>query len=140
MTPLVALLLVAQYSTLPLRTEIEGWINTLSNRGYDVFQYRGVVLRLDESMDLPVTLHAEGDHIFGALGGPNAMIIRMELMKGDRVILQCGTDDLPLLHLPADSAAMVTHMRLTATDMIYGARAESVYVYEAVRPVDPESL
>lgn len=140
MALILAMMLITQYPVLPLRTETEGWLNTLSNRGYTVFQYRGLVLRLDEPRTIPVTLQAPGDCIFGALGGPDALIIRMELMSGDRLLLQCGADDLPLIHLPADSAAMVTHVRLTATDMIHGADAESVYVYEAVLPVDPGAV
>jgi hypothetical protein len=35
---------------------------------------------------------------------------------------------------------MVSHIRLSITDMTHGATAESVFVYAVVRPVDPGAM
>lgn len=116
------------------------WLGSLANRGYTVFQYHGMLLDLNETATVPVTLQAEGEGIFGAMGGAKALIVELELLSGDEILYRCGTDDLPMFHLTADSARMVSHIRLSITDMTHGATAESVFVYAVVRPVDPGAM
>ncbi len=140
MTGLLCALLLLQFPSWSLRGETAGWLASLANRGYTVFQYHGLLLSLNRPQLIPVTLQAFGDGIFGALGGPHARVIRMELLKDDEILSQCGTDDLPLIPMVADSANMVTHIRLTLEETTHGALAESVFVYAVLKPVDPDGL
>ncbi len=140
MIALLASLLVAQFPTWSLAGETADWLGVLANRGYTVFQYHGVILRIGESRTLPITLQATGEGIYGALGGPNALMIDLELLNGDELLCSCGTDDMPLVYMPVDSSGLVSHLRFTITDMTHGATAESIFVYAVIKPVDPDSL
>lgn len=140
MTALLCTALLLQFPTWSLNGETSRWLGSLANRGYTVFQYHGLYLELNETATVPVTLQAGGDGIFGAMGGARALVVRMELLRGEEVLLSRGTDDLPMIHLPADSAGMVSHIRLSIRDMTHGATAESVFVYAVVKPVDPDTL
>lgn len=140
MIPLLCAALLLQFPTWSLKGETVRWLGSLANRGYTVFQYHGMFLELNATATVPVTLQAEGEGIFGAMGGARALVVKMELLSGDEVLYQCGTDDLPMIHLPADSARMVSHVRLSITDMTHDATAESVFVYAAVKPVDPGAM
>ena len=132
------LLLLSGFQTLG--GEGKAWLQVLGNRGYTVFQYHSAYLSLGETHTIPVTLQATGPAIFGAMGGTNALVISMELLGGEELLHHAHTDDLPLIPLSADSAGLVSHMRLTVTDMTHGAMAESVFVYAVVKPVDPGGM
>jgi hypothetical protein len=139
MTLLCAALLL-QFPTWSLNGEVARWLGSLANRGYTVFQYHGLLLDMNEAATVPMTFQAAGECIFGAMGGARALLVEMELLSGDEILYRCGTDDLPMKHLQADSAGMVSHMRVTITDMTHGATAESVFVYAVVKPVDPGAM
>ncbi|MFO7627343.1 MAG: hypothetical protein R6V62_08815 [Candidatus Fermentibacteraceae bacterium] len=140
MIPMLCAALLLQFPAWSLNGEVARWLGSLANRGYTVFQYHGMFLDLNETATVPMTLQAEGECIFGAMGGATALVVQLELLSGDEILYRCGTDDLPMIHLPADSARMVSHMRLEVTDMTHGATAESVFVYAVVRPVDPGEM
>jgi len=140
MIPLLCAALVLQFPTWSLNGEVARWLGSLANRGYTVFQYHGLYLDLNTAATVPITIQASGEAIFGAMGGARALVVKMELLSGEEILYRCGTDDLPMVHLPADSAGMVSDMRLEVTDMTHGATAESVFVYAAVKPVDPGTL
>jgi len=140
MTALLCASLLLQFPTWSLNGETVRWLGSLANRGYTVFQYHGLFLDLNAPATVPITLQARGEGIFGAMGGARTLVVELELLSGDEILYRCGTDDLPMIHLPADSAGMVSHMRLSITDMTHGATAESVFVYAVIKPVDPGEM
>lgn len=140
MTALLCAALMLQFPSWSLNGEVSRWLGSLANRGYTVFQYHGMLLDLNEAAFVPVTIQAEGEAIFGAMGGARALVVELELLGGDEILYSCGTDDLPMIHLQAADARMVSRMRLSITDMTHGATAESVFVYAVVKPVDPDTL
>lgn len=140
MQALLCVLLLLQLPVNSLNGEGKAWLQALGNRGYTVFQYHCVLLPLGEIRSFPVTLQTDGPAIFGAMGGAKALVISMELLNGDELLHHCDTDDLPVIPLSADSAGMVSHIRLAVTDMTHGAAAESVFVYAVVKPVDPGGM
>lgn len=140
MTAFLCALLVLQFPVWSLRGETLDMLTALGNRGYTVFQYRGLLLELHESRRIPVIFSPGGDAIFGALGGPKALVVNLELMGGDEILFHSGTDDIPMIPVSADSAGMVSHIRLTLEQTTHGAAAESVFVYAVMKPVDPIGL
>lgn len=109
-----------------------------SYQGYTSQWKRALYLPLDEPFILWAYIPADMTGAVCGVGGEAVFDLSMELTAPGVNITDEYPDDLPVLYFSTDSIPVRARLTVEAADMLYGAQAESVYVFYAMKAIEPE--
>ena len=131
MLPELLLLLL----TMGLGDEVAGFLEEYSFQGYTRQWSRALYLELEEPCTLWVFSPGNLQGVVCAAGGDSVLNLRMELSTPDVNITDGYPNDLPVLHYETGQSGALTMIVVEVSDILFGASADSVYVYSAMREV-----
>ena len=103
--------------------------------GYSFQWNRGLYLHVDEPYTFLIYPGINLEGVLCGVGGNAVFDLQMELHRGDLNIIDTEPDDMPVLRFVTGSEPVAYGVTVTAVDMLYGATADSVYVFFAMRPL-----
>ncbi len=121
--------------TISLSEDVSSFLDEYSFQGYTCQWRRGLYLTIDEPCTLWVFSPESLQGVVCGAGGEAVLDLQMELFTPEVNITDEYPDDLPVLSYSTGDIQVLTRVVVEVTDMLYGASAESVYVYSAMRPL-----
>ena len=106
--------------------------------GYTFQWSRGLYLSVYEPVSFLIYPDAGLEGVLCAVGGEAVLDLHLELNRDNVIIIDEEPDDLPVLQFTTGEEPRAYSVEVTALEMLYGATAESVYVFFAMRPVVDE--
>jgi hypothetical protein len=127
------LLLVFAVGTLS--EEVNSFMDEYRFNGYTSQWCSGVYLSLHEPVSFQIYPSSNLAGVVCGVGGGAVFDLRLELTGGGVSIIDNKPDDMPVLEFNTGSGAAAYTVTVTAMDMLYGAIADSAFVFFAMRPV-----
>lgn len=121
-----------------LSGEVETFMEEYLFNGYSLQWSRGIYLTVDEPKTFLIYPGSDLEGVLCGAGGNAILDLRLELQGGGLNIIDDEPDDLPVLPFTSGSGSVAYSVTVTALDMLYGATADSAYVFFAMRPVIAE--
>jgi len=118
-----------------LSDEADSFMNEYLFNGYSSQWNRGVYLSAGKPFSFIIYPGPNLEGVLCGLGGNAIYDLRLELRGGKRNTIDGRSDDLPVLQFVTDSSSVAYTVTVTAVEMLYGATADSAYVFFAMRPV-----
>ncbi|MCK5785983.1 MAG: hypothetical protein KAH54_05440 [Candidatus Sabulitectum sp.] len=106
--------------------------------GYTFQWSRGLYLSMYEPVSILIYPDAGLEGVLCGVGGDAVLDLHLELNRGNVIIIDESPDDLPVLQFVTGEEPGAYSVEVTALEMLYGATADSVYVFFAMRPVVEE--
>lgn len=122
-------------SLCSLSEEVESLMDEYRFNGYSSQWGRGLYLHVDDPYTFLIYPGINLEGVLCGVGGNAVFDLQMELHGGGLNIIDTEPDDLPVLRFSTGSASVAYEVTVTALDMLYGATADSIYVFFAMRPV-----
>lgn len=121
-----------------LSEEVGTFLDEYTFQGYTGQWVRALYLPLDEPCTLWVFTRENLQGVVCGAGGEAVYDLYMELSTPEVNITDEYSDDLPVLPYSTGDQPQLTRIVVEVADMLYGAAAESVYVFSAMRQMEPE--
>jgi hypothetical protein len=121
-----------------LSEEVQGFMDEYRFSGYTVLWSRGLYLPLNEPVTLWIYPPPGHTGVLCGAGGETVYDLYMELSGPFGIIRDEYPDDLPVLEFQTGESVEVLTVMVNARDMLYGATADSAYVFFALKPVPQE--
>ncbi|MEA3267306.1 MAG: hypothetical protein U9P42_10250 [Candidatus Fermentibacteria bacterium] len=118
-----------------LSEEVESFMDDYGFAGYSSQWSRGLYLDVNESYTFLIYPGVNLEGVLCGVGGKAVFDLQMELHGGGLNIIDTEPDDFPVLRFVTGPGLVAYSVTVTAVDMLYGATADSVYVFFAMRPV-----
>lgn len=118
-----------------LSEEADSFMNEYLFNGYSSQWSRGVYLSAGEPLSFLIYPGPNLEGVLCGLGGNAIYDLRLELRGGGMNTIDEQPDDLPVLQFVTGSDSVAYTVTVTAVEMLYGARADSAYIFFAMRPV-----
>lgn len=118
-----------------LSEEVESLMDDYGFVGYSFQWNRGLYLHMNEPYTFLIYPGINLEGVLCGVGGDAVFDLQMELHGGGLNIIDTEPDDLPVLRFVTGSESVAYGVTVTASDMLFGATADSVYVFFAMRPV-----
>ncbi|MCD4706597.1 MAG: hypothetical protein K8S62_02535 [Candidatus Sabulitectum sp.] len=117
-----------------LLEEVDSFQEEYCFSGYTFQWCRGLYLSVDEPATFLIFPRANLEGVLCGIGGDAVFDLRLELRGGGLNITYEEPDDLPVLQFATGPKSAAYRVTVTARDMLYGATADSAYVFFAMRP------
>ena len=124
--------------TVSLGEEVGSFLEEYSFQGYARQWSRPLYLPLGEPCTLWVFAPESLEGVMCGVGGEAVLDLSMELMTPELNITDEFPDDLPVLRFSTQDHAVLIRVVVEAVDMLYGATADSAYVFCAMRETQIE--
>jgi len=121
-----------------LSEEVDSFLDEYRFNGYTIQWSRGLYLTLEEPCSLWVFTRPDLEGVVGAAGGDSVFDLDLELRGRDMIITDELPDDLPVLRFTTGSEPQAFSVVVNIREMLYGATADSAYVFCALKPVVEE--
>jgi hypothetical protein len=118
-----------------LSEEADSFMNEYMFNGYSSLWSRGVYLHEGEPVSFLIYPCPNLGGVLCGLGGKAIYDLRLELQGDGMNIIDEQPDDLPVLQFATGSDPVAYTVTVTAAEMLYGERADSAYIFFAMRPV-----
>ncbi len=116
-----------------LAGEVDGFLEEYAFHGYTIQWSRPLYLSLGDPCTLWTFPPGELRGVVSAAGGPSVLNLEMELITPYVNITDEFPDDLPVLEFSTGSEPGLCRVVVTAADMLFGATADSAYVFCALQ-------
>ena len=121
-----------------LSDEVDSIKDEYRFNGYAFQWSRGLYLSIDEPVSFLIYPGSDLEGVLCGVGGDAVLDLHLELIRGNVIIIDENPDDLPVLQFTTGQEPMACSVEITVREILYGATAESVYVFFAMRPVVEE--
>lgn len=121
-----------------LSEEVDTFLDEYRFNGYTFQWSSGLYLSIGEPTTFFIYPRANLEGVLCGIGGDAILDLHLELHGGGVDIIDDNPDDLPVLYFVTGPEPASYTVSVTALDMLYGARTDSVYVFCAMRPVRDE--
>ncbi len=121
-----------------LSEEVESFQDEYFFSGYTSQWSRALYLSISEPFTILIYPGPNLEGVLCGVGGNAVLYLGLELNGGNLNIVDKDSADLPVLQFITGSEPVAYTVTVTALDMLYGATAESVYVFFAMRPFEQE--
>ncbi len=118
-----------------LSEEVDSFQEEYRFSGYTFQWRRGLYLPVGEPVTFLIFPGANLEGVLCGAGGDAVFNLCLELRGGGLNIIYEEPDDLPVLRFATGPKPIAYSVTVTALDMLYGATADSAYVFFAMRPV-----
>ncbi len=123
-----------------LSSEADSFMNEYLFNGYSFQWSRGVYLSVGEPLSLIIYPGPNLEGVLCGLGGNAIYDLCLELRGGKTNTIDEQPDDLPVIQFATGSGSVAYTITVTAKEMMYGATADSAYIFFAMRPALEDTM
>lgn len=103
--------------------------------GYTFQWSRGLYLTVGEPSTINIYPGSNLEGVLCGLGGDSILDLHLELSGGGLITIDEERDDLPVLQFATGDEQIAYVVTVEARDLLFGAAADSAYVFYVLRPV-----
>lgn len=125
-----------------LSEEVDSFLDEYRFNGYASQWSKGLYLTVQEPTTFFIYPGANLEGVLCGAGADAVLDLHLELRGGGLITIDEDPDDLPVLLFSTGAAPVAYSVTVSVRDILYGASADSVYVFFAMRPVigEPDNL